>query len=713
MRIRSLEVEGFRGFGQRERIDLNADAVILLGVNGSGKTSLFDAIMWSLSGRLPRVEDPGGSVISEYAESGEARVAIEVELDGDGVMTVVRSLTRDDDQTRLQIEAVGAVLRGSEAEVELYRRLWPDALSAPNGEVALLTALTRSVYLQQDLVREFVDADSDAERFEAVSELVGVGRVRELQVALDNARRAWSQSTNKLASEGEPRAQRLRSLDSQLARLSETGPKEAQLDAEWQAWWQRFASVYSQDVPALFTEARSATGTGLDDALKTLAAERRRDERRLIESQTLLAELTEEQPHSTGSPESAASLLEEARVAAQSAQAALDTARALEAERRDQAIREEERTAQLATLAQLALKHLGDRCPVCTQHDDREVTIAHLEGLIAASTEKSPIAPSNGPDIDSLSQELTERQRRVTELESELQQLRAQEQARQTAIAQRTARLAALGIAGDVPADEALRDLISGVRQRQQSAETLQKDGETLALALARSGEAARRAELVKEHEALAASVATHEATVSARRESGELASAILDSLRDATAGLVKAQLEQIAPLVERVYARIDPHPAFRNVRLRSSFEHSRGRVRATVADTFADVVVERPGTVLSSSQLNALAVSVFLALNLGVPARPLDSVLLDDPLQSLDDVNLLGLVDLLRRTKQRRQLVISTHDARFAALLERKLRPEGEAKTIVVELSGWHREGPSVSQRRIEAEPRPLRLVA
>jgi hypothetical protein len=72
-----------------------------------------------------------------------------------------------------------------------------------------------------------------------------------------------------------------------------------------------------------------------------------------------------------------------------------------------------------------------------------------------------------------------------------------------------------------------------------------------------------------------------------------------------------------------------------------------------------------------------------------------------------------LGLIDLLRRTKQRRQLVISTHDARFAALLERKLRPEGESRTIIVELSGWQRDGPHVNQRRVVAEPRPLRLVA
>jgi hypothetical protein len=184
---------------------------------------------------------------------------------------------------------------------------------------------------------------------------------------------------------------------------------------------------------------------------------------------------------------------------------------------------------------------------------------------------------------------------------------------------------------------------------------------------------------------------------------------------RAASLGLFEpsAQRLQRLGLVERVYARVDPHPAFRRVQLSSRFEHSRGRISTSVEDTLANVVVKRPGTVLSSSQLNALAVSIFLAFNLGVLKRPLDSVLLDDPLQSLDDVNLLGLVDLLRRTKQRRQLIVSTHDPRFAALLERTLRPGADTSTIIVDLSGWRREGPRVEQRRLPAEAQPLRLVA
>lgn len=714
MKLTRLEIEGFRAFGVGVQVDLDADAVILVGVNGSGKTSLFDAVMWSLSGRLPRVEDPGGSVISEFAASGEARVAVELELDGGESMSVVRSRTRGDEQARLQVELNGSALRAGEAQVELYRTLWPAALSAPEGEVALMRALTRCVYLQQDLVREFVESDDDSERFQTVSELVGVGRVRELQVELDKARRAWSQATNKLDAEAEPARRRLAGLESQLERLSADSAPAPSLAPEWRAWWKGFAEMFD-DVPAPpAADAPNAVGA-LDDALKRLVAEHRSDDRRLLEAEALKKELAEdrEQEQAAEPLEPLSALLEEAKTATEGAQAALDSARKLEGERRELALHTEEQAAQLGALAELALKHLGERCPVCTQEFDHEQTLAHLYSLINDSAVGPAGTSSEGPDIEALGKQLIERQRRAQELEADLARRRTQEQSRALANSQRAERIAAMGIASDASADDALRELIVAIEQRHQSSAVLREAGESLALALAKSSELTRRAELTREREALALTVEGSVAAVAARRETGELAGRILERLRTSAEQLVQAQLSQIEPLVERVYARVDPHPAFRRVQLSSRFEHSRGRISASVEDTLANVVVKRPGTVLSSSQLNALAVSIFLALNLGVPTLPLDSVLLDDPLQSLDDVNLLGLVDLLRRTRQQRQLIVSTHDPRFAALLERKLRPGADTRTIIIELSGWRRDGPRVEQREVPAETQTLRLVA
>ncbi len=133
----------------------------------------------------------------------------------------------------------------------------------------------------------------------------------------------------------------------------------------------------------------------------------------------------------------------------------------------------------------------------------------------------------------------------------------------------------------------------------------------------------------------------------------------------------------------------------------------------AEVLDPSLNLTSRLPTAVMSSSQTNALAVSIFLTLNLGLPKLPLETAMLDDPLQSLDDVNLLGLIDLLRRTRARRQLIVSTHDKRFGQLLARKLRPIGDTeRTIVIDLSDWGRDGPSVGFHEVGREIHPYRVV-
>ena len=165
--------------------------------------------------------------------------------------------------------------------------------------------------------------------------------------------------------------------------------------------------------------------------------------------------------------------------------------------------------------------------------------------------------------------------------------------------------------------------------------------------------------------------------------------------------------------VLQRIYAGIDPHPAFRIVQFLTRFAYRRGRLRISVRDSSAQVFTETPETVMSSSQLNALAVAVFLTFNLGLQRPPLRSALLDDPLQILDDINLLGIVDVLRRAKSGRQLIVSTHDPRLGQLLEKKLRSVAVAeRTRILQFETWTREGPVVVERDVEPDARPLKIA-
>ena len=54
--LRGLTVEAFRGFRDPASFDLDASAVIFTGPNGTGKTSVFDALQWVLLGSIDRLE---------------------------------------------------------------------------------------------------------------------------------------------------------------------------------------------------------------------------------------------------------------------------------------------------------------------------------------------------------------------------------------------------------------------------------------------------------------------------------------------------------------------------------------------------------------------------------------------------------------------------------------------------------------------------------
>lgn len=83
---------------------------------------------------------------------------------------------------------------------------------------------------------------------------------------------------------------------------------------------------------------------------------------------------------------------------------------------------------------------------------------------------------------------------------------------------------------------------------------------------------------------------------------------------------------------------------------------------------------LEKQPTVLSSGQRAALAISILLALNLF--GRNVPSIMLmDEPIQQIDDLNSLNFLDVLRWVieKHDRQIIFSTANSRVAGLVRKK----------------------------------------
>ena len=665
------------------------------------------------AGRIPRLHSDNTRLVSMYSETGQMRVELHFRDPTGRQFTVTRSF--DGKETRLALKTPAGSYEGSSAEGRLIDLVWPDEASASDPCEALAFVLTRSVYLQQDLIRQFIEPANDRERFTAVSELVGAGRVTELQGSLERAKKAWSTATNQRRDELRSLSDRLSVIEARLSELTLHGSHSLPMIASeaWRDWWQSLSTIGLEAVQV--EPASREAPAAIDAAIKQLEALRRSTERRV---QTLYAIQTEV----AGPPVRPRPEIPQLRDRVTTLKKELgdlkqvvikEQARLAELRRQQAAL--EEKNEQLKALANLALKLLEDRCPVCGQTFDTTATQLRLTDL--ALGEFGETKGIQEPEtLTELLASLAAKEKDTAGAELELRSAEQEDRERQKSEVVLTERLREIGVLVSDSADRdiALSNAISEADALTGRAAEFQRLGESLALGLAQFSAAAAIDELSREAETLRREKADCENFISTRDQTGERAQNVIEALREAASAVVKERLHEIGPLLQSIYARIDSHPSFGFVTFLSQVVRGKGELYTVVRDPLAEKECDFPAAVLSSSQVNALAVSVFLTLNIGVPKLPLSAAILDDPLQSLDDIHLLGLVDLLRRTKDRRQLFVSTHDGRFGGLLSRKLRPSNaKGRTIVIELNGWGRQGPIVVTRDVKCDPVPLRLVS
>ncbi len=80
---------------------------------------------------------------------------------------------------------------------------------------------------------------------------------------------------------------------------------------------------------------------------------------------------------------------------------------------------------------------------------------------------------------------------------------------------------------------------------------------------------------------------------------------------------------------------------------------------------------IEDASMILSSGQLNVLALAIFIATNKAQRSTDFDFIAIDDPIQNMDDVNRFSICDVLSNLD--RQLIFSTHDQDFLNLFIKK----------------------------------------
>ena len=130
--------------------------------------------------------------------------------------------------------------------------------------------------------------------------------------------------------------------------------------------------------------------------------------------------------------------------------------------------------------------------------------------------------------------------------------------------------------------------------------------------------------------------------------------------------------------LINEIYSKIDPHPDNDKIVFDCDFSSQNPRLQIYTEDIEGNRSV--PALYFSTAQINILSLSIFLAraLKTSIPEtnEVIRCIFIDDPIQSMDSINILSFIDLFRSLTINldRQLIITTHEENFHLLLQKKI---------------------------------------
>jgi len=184
-RIERIVVEGFRGFRRKEELELDEGLVIVCGPQRSGKSSVLNAPVWALIGSEAAKVNLGPVLIRERAgwlpenlQASDCRVKIVLREARGGTLAIERSKGRDK----------YVVLRNG-GEVQ----------ETPLAALRLtLDGLVSSVFLPQEVVRAALSVEPRHRRA-IFTQLAGLEDLRALEEYLKKARETLEKSADEVA----------------------------------------------------------------------------------------------------------------------------------------------------------------------------------------------------------------------------------------------------------------------------------------------------------------------------------------------------------------------------------------------------------------------------------------------------------------------------------------------------------------------------------
>ena len=279
MKLKSLELQGFKSFPDRTVLNFNSGATIVVGPNGSGKSNISDAIRWVLGEtsakgvRGSKMED----VIFSGSNSRRAMSAAEVSL----------VLDNSDESGRIpdcgdEIVVTRRCLRGGESEYLIDRK---PARLKDITELFMNTGVGRSGYsiIGQGKISEIVSQKSE-DRRTIFEEAAGISKYR---FRKNEAERKMNTVTENMTRAGDI----LRELEARVAPLEKAAEKAKRYLQLYEEKKRLDVSLWLFDVDTIRQKVRELSDSAavakrvLDEADGELSALEAKNERLYNESQ--------------------------------------------------------------------------------------------------------------------------------------------------------------------------------------------------------------------------------------------------------------------------------------------------------------------------------------------------------------------------------------------------------------------------------------------
>ncbi len=626
MKIAFVHISGFRGYQKPVRIDFSDSFTIIDGRNGAGKSTIFDAVEFALTG-----------TISKYLDAKADRESVEdyIWWTGGGDAPSERFVEVGFSDGEYLVEVRRTPLDANDFDVSALSARLVDPDFAPKHAISQLC--TSTIIRDEHIARLSLDM-KEADRFTLLRDAIGAVDAEDWIKRAQALASSASSRVKAMTAEAEQASQVLANTARQIDQARGALPATSLLSKAATRLQSALRSSASPDQLPDFARRRLADIANDLDKIAPLA-ERYEEIGRVRSTLSGL----EESVDKGGANVTLAQIALEERIAAL-ADARFSTALALQARRLE----------ELVNLGR-SLDLRDGHCPLC----ESEISHSQFEhGLEAALTVARQL------DSQAVDQAEKERARDAAKAA-----LASAEEAHWAAILQRDAAKATLDgfdkrLEAASLADASLEEVerrISTLKAEQQAIAADLRLIDTISLdrAISRATE---------DREAAKDRVVRAEERLGRARLAETRAKAIYDATRRAAAETLDQRLERVLPLMSELYKRLRPHAFW------SDIEYSvRGDVqRFLKLQVGGDI---NPQFVFSSGQRRATGLAFLLSVNLSIAWSRWRSILLDDPVQHVDDFRTVHLAEVLAHLCQSgRQIVCAVEDSALAGLMCRRL---------------------------------------